>query len=364
MLKTKRGYNFGAGPAMLPEAILKKAQAELLNWQGMDMSVMEIGHRTPEFTALMQELEQNFREVLHIPQNYHVLFMSMPARTQFAMIPMNFLKPEEKAGYLVTGLWSSFAYQEALKLKKAYCIASNEGNYTKLPHPNLWQIQPDSTYIYYTPNETIHGLRVQTPPKVGNIPLIADMTSCILSEPLDVSLYGLIFAGAQKNIANAGLTVVIISDEMLQKNPHAIVPTMMDYKTQVQAHSLYATPAGFNCYIANLMLLWIKSQGGVQALASLNQEKALKLYTYLDNSSEYECLVSEENARSLTNVCFVIKKPAMEEIFLAKAKTQGLYALKGHREAGGLRASLYNAMPLSGVNALIQFMQAFAKEYL
>jgi len=355
-----RPYNFGAGPAELPESVLLEAQSELLNWQEQGMSILEVGHRTPEFQQLLQEAEADLRELLVIPENYHVLFLGGAARTHFAMVPMNLLSEDQQAGYLVSGIWSALAYDEARKLKSAYCIASSGKNgFKQAPDPVNWQLRKKTAYVYYTPNETINGVRVTDIPNIGDIPLIADMTSCLLSEPVDMSRFGLIFAGAQKNIAPAGLTVVIIRADLLEKLPATPIPTMMDYRVHVTHKSLYATPPVFNCYMAAKMFKWIKAQGGVQALAKVNQKKAAKLYDYIDASSFYHCPV-DSNSRSLMNVCFSLTKPELEDAFLAQARLQGLIALKGHRLVGGLRASLYNAMPMAGVDALIAFMKDFA----
>lgn len=358
-----RGYNFGAGPAMLPESILREAQEELLNWKNLGMSVMEIGHRTPEFSNLMEQAEEGIRKLLAIPKNYHVLFLGGAARTQFGMIPMNFLSEDQEAGYLITGLWSSMAYKEACKLKKAYCVASDEVNgFINVPTSTEWQIKENTRYLYLTSNETINGVRLTQIPKTPGIPLIADMTSSLLSEPIDIKNYGLIFAGAQKNIANAGLTLVIVSDELLTTIDDSIIPTMLDYRTHTTEKSVYATPPTFNCYIAAKMFQWVKEQGGVNALYKINCKKAAKLYEYIDSSAFYYCKVSKE-ARSLVNVCFSLENPKLEELFLANANTRGLLALRGHRTVGGLRASLYNSMPMEGVESLIEFMRDFAKEY-
>ncbi|KTD60508.1 3-phosphoserine/phosphohydroxythreonine transaminase [Legionella shakespearei] len=357
-----RTYNFGAGPAMLPEPVLKEAQAELLNWQHLGMSVLEVGHRTNEFISLLECAEQLLRELLAIPEHYQVLFLGGAARTQFAMIPMNFLQQDEEAGYLVTGIWSQMALEEAQKLKKAYCIASEQKNdYTSVPAANSWNSKKDTSYIYYTPNETVNGVRFPYVPQTGSIPLIADMTSCLLSEPLDVSQYGLIFAGAQKNIANAGLTVVIVRNDLLERLPDPVIPTMLNYKIQAEYRSLYATPPVFNCYLALKMFEWIKKQGGVDALFQQNCLKAAALYQYLDDTEFYTTKVVPE-ARSLVNICFSLRDTALEAQFIQEAEQRNLCALKGHRYAGGLRASLYNAMPMAGVNALIDFMSDFAKE--
>lgn len=357
-----RGYNFGAGPATLPESLLIEAQQELLDWQGLGMSVLEIGHRTPEFTELMQQAKLALIQLLNIPQDYQVLFMGGAARTQFAMIPLNLLNPKEQAAYLITGIWSDMAYAEAQKLKQAYCVSSNQDNgYTSIADQKTWHIKQDSGYFYYTPNETVNGIRVPFIPQTHGIPLIADMTSCLLSEPLDVSQFDLIFAGAQKNIANAGLTIVIIKTSLLNKIRDQAIPTMLDYRTFAQTDSLYATPPTFNCYLAYKMFQWIAKQGGIGVLYQRNCEKAQRLYNYIDASDFYQCRV-EAHYRSLMNVCFVLAKPELEQPFLSQAKSRGILALQGHRTTGGLRASLYNAMPLEGVDYLIEFMQDFVKD--
>lgn len=359
---TTRTYNFGAGPAMLPESILKSAQEELLDWHNSGMSILEVGHRTPEFMALLRHAEETLRKLLGIPANYQVLFLGGAARTQFAMIPMNLLQPGEQAGYLDTGIWSHMALLEAQHLKKAYCIASDEQNgYKSIPEPKTWNIKENTAYIYYTPNETVNGVRFSFVPNTKEIPLIADMTSCLLSEPINIRDYALIFAGAQKNIANAGLTIVIIRDDLLAKIPNPPIPTMLNYKMQAEHHSLYATPPVFNCYLAAKMFDWLKAKGGVDALFKQNCEKAAKLYQYLDSNGFYTTSVNKE-ARSIMNVCFSLKNIALEDQFVQQAQLSGLSSLKGHRFVGGIRASLYNAMPMAGVDALIQFMTEFAKE--
>jgi phosphoserine aminotransferase len=359
---TNRIYNFGAGPAMLPEPLLTVAQEDLLNWNNLGMSILEIGHRTTEFTSLLNHAEQTLRNLLSIPKNYQVLFLGGAARTQFAMIPMNFLHSGEQGAYLDTGVWSHMALIEAQRLKNAYCIASDEKNhYKSIPEPSCWKIQDNTSYLYYTPNETINGVRFSYVPKIKGIPLVADMTSCLLSEPIDVRDYALVFAGAQKNIANAGLTVVIVRDDLLAKIPNPPVPTMFDYKIQAEHRSLYATPPVFNCYLAAKMFDWVKACGGVEAMFKMNCEKAAKLYQYLDSSDFYVTTVNPE-ARSLMNVCFSLKNQDLEVQFLQQALNNGLSALKGHRLVGGMRASLYNAMPMAGVEALIHFMSEFAQE--
>ncbi|WP_419421071.1 3-phosphoserine/phosphohydroxythreonine transaminase [Legionella sp. D16C41] len=357
-----RGYNFGAGPAMLPTEILLEAQQELLNWQGLGMSVMELGHRTSEFIALMEEAEYCLRRILNIPQNYYVLFLGGAARTQFSMIPLNLLKTGQQAGFFITGIWSSMAYEEAKRLKKAYIIASSEeAGFLAIPPKQIWQFKENTTYIYYTPNETVNGVRFAPPPQHANIPLVADMTSCLLAEPVDIADYGLIFAGAQKNIANSGLTIVIIRQDLVESNKQKKLPTMLDFRVHAKSKSLYATPPTFNCYLALKMFKWIEQQGGVAELYKQNCQKAAKLYNYIDSTPFYRCHI-DKNARSLFNVCFTLANDALEEAFLKQAAKRGLLALKGHRAVGGLRASMYNSMPIAGVDCLIEFMNDFAKD--
>lgn len=360
MTKT-RVYNFGAGPAALPESILLEAQAELLNWQGLGVSILEVGHRTPEFQRLMQEARADLRELMSIPDDYSVLFLGGAARAQFAMIPMNLVKENQKAAYIISGVWSSLAFDEACQLKPAYCVANSQvGGFRHAPDVNHLVMTDDTAYVYYTPNETINGVRFASVPATGNVPLIADMTSCLLTEPVNVADYGLIFAGAQKNIAPAGLTLVIIRNELMATRPTSSLPTMFDYRTHIAHQSLYATPPVFNCYMAAQMFKWIKAQGGVQNLHEKNVKKAAKLYDYIDSSPFYQCLV-EKSARSLVNVCFSLCDESLEKEFLTRASLNGLYALQGHRQVGGLRASIYNAMPMAAIDALIAFMQDFSK---
>lgn len=346
---------------MLPEAVLREAQRDLLNWKGRGLSVMEISHRSHHFQELMDEAEASLRSLLAIPDHYHVLFLGGAARTHFAMIPMNCLGPDERAAYLVSGIWSSMAFDEASKLKHAYRVGNSSSMHaTALPDYHPDELHADTAYLYYTPNETINGLRFPYLPEAGFVPLIADMTSCLLSEPIRVSDYGLIFAGAQKNIAPAGLTIAIIRGDLLDRFPDPVIPTMLDYRVQVDNRSLYATPPMLNCYMANLMFDWIKTQGGVDGLYQQNCLKAAKLYNFIDDSPFYQCAIAP-NARSLVNVCFTLSDPQYEEDFIAQSEAQGLYGLRGHRTIGGLRASIYNAMPMAGVDALIAFMDAFAK---
>ncbi len=357
---SRRGYNFAAGPAMLPESILLKAQQAMLNWANTGMSILEINHRHPLFLNFMEEAECLLRSLLSVPDHYHVLFLTQPARMQFSMIPMNFIHPAVQAGYIISGMWSYEAYKEANRLSNAYCIATNQdSDFTVLPQLNAREIRDGTAYIYYAPNETVDGLRIAPPPfKEKHIPLIADMTSYLLSEPICVEDYALIFAGIQKNIGPSGMTIVIVDDRLL-KTISTTVPAMLDYRVHAEAHSLAATPAVFQCYLAYLMFQWVNEQGGVNALYEKNRQKAEMLYHYIDSSDFYCCYVTGEG-RSLMNVCFYLKDREKEAAFISEAEKLGLYGLQGHRRKGGIRVSLYNPMPIEGVYALIDFMKAFA----
>lgn len=355
----ERGYNFGAGPAMLPEPVLLEAQQALLNWKNTGMSVLEINHRHPVFLELLSETEHLLRSLLSIPEDYHVLFLTQPARMQFSMIPMNFIHPAVQAGYIISGTWSDEAYKEASRLSNAYCVATNQASsFTVLPELNPRDIRDGTAYLYYTPNETVDGLRLpHVPFREKRIPLIADMTSCLLSEPLSISDYGLIFAGIQKNIGPSGMTIVIVHDHLL-KTISQTLPAMLDYRVHAKAHSLAATPAVFQCYLSYLMFQWVEAQGGISALYEKNRQKAELLYRYIDSSDFYHCYVKGEG-RSLMNVCFYLNEKDKEDLFVREAELRKLYALQGHRRKGGLRVSLYNPMPIEGVYALIDFMKAF-----
>lgn len=339
-----RPYNFGAGPATLPLPILEKAKAALLDWDETGMSVLEVGHRTAIFKQLIQDSTQHLRDLLCVPDDYAVLFLGFPARFQFGMIPMNFLR--HRADYLVTGLWSKLAFEEA---NKQYIARSlDEGA----------PFDPSADYVYYTPNETISGYAYPTPPKVGETPLIADMTSCLLSEPIAVRDFDFIFAGAQKNISIPSLTVVIAKQSFLETAKKDIV-TMCDYRVHLEHVSNYATPPNFAIYLMKLMCEWLKAQGGLTAISVVNQAKARALYDFIDESEQYTAYVTGKN-RSMINVSFSLKDETLNNAFLLKAEKRGLLGLKGHRTLGGIRASLYNAMPIEGVNALIDFMHDFS----
>ena len=358
-----KGFYFGAGPAMLPEPILKQAQHDILEWQNSGLSILELGHRTEAFRDLLDSAEASLRRLLKVPDNYHILFLTGPARMLFGMIPLNFLAEGQTAGYLVTGIWSKMAYEEAQKLKSVECMASSEAaQFLKIPESHARQINPDWAYCYYTPNETVNGIYCPRPSLPQQIPVIADMTSCLLAEPIRVEDYALIFAGAQKNIANAGMTVVIVRDDFVQTIQAESLATIMDLRTHIQHRSLYATPATFNCYLAGQMFAWIEAQGGVEAMFVINQHKARRLYDYIDQSSFYSSPI-EKRDRSFLNVCFHLPDPTLEESFIQQANQRGLLGLRGHRMVGGLRASIYNAMPIEVVDCLSDFMRYFEKNW-
>lgn len=357
-----RVYNFSAGPAVLPEAVLQQAQQELLNWQGTGMSVMEMSHRGKVFTAIAEQAEADLRELLAIPDNYKVLFLQGGASSQFAMIPMNLLRGNNKADYVNTGDWSVKAIAEARRYADINVVASAEaGNFTTIPDFAEWQCDSGAAYLHYTPNETMRGVEFGWIPDSGDVPLVADMSSTLLSRPFDVSRFGLIYAGAQKNIGPAGLTIVIVRDDLIG-DTIAGTPTMFDYAVHAKADSMYDTPPTYAWYMAGLVFQWLKNQGGLSAMAVINQRKAEKLYQAIDQSDFYSNRVAK-HGRSWMNVPFMLADVTQEQRFLAEAEAAGLSGLMGHRDVGGMRASLYNAMPESGVDALIAFMQRFELEH-
>lgn len=356
-----RVYNFCAGPAALPAVVLEKASAEMLDWNGKGLSVMEMSHRSDEYVSIAQKAEQDLRELLNIPQNYKVLFMQGGATAQFAMIPMNLLRGKQSADYINTGQWS----QKAIKEAKNYCdvniVASSEDkNFSYAPEQSELKLNPDAAYVHYTPNETIGGVEFDYIPETGDVPLVADFSSSILSEELDVSKFGLIYAGAQKNIGPAGLCIVIVREDLIGETI-AGTPTAMDYKVAADNDSMYNTPATYSWYLAGLVFEWLKQQGGVSKMAQVNARKAKKLYDYIDASGFYANPVFIKN-RSRMNVPFTLKDAALDKTFLEQADKAGLLNLKGHRSVGGMRASIYNAVSEEAVDALIAFMETFASE--
>lgn len=356
-----RVFNFSAGPAMLPQSVLEQAQAEMLDWQGSGMSVMEMSHRGKEYMAIAAQAEADLREIAAIPANYKVLFLQGGASSQFAMIPMNLLLGKASADYVDTGDWSLKAIKEAKKYANVNVVASSKaGNYTSVPAFDTWQCDPNAAYLHYTPNETIRGVEFPFVPETGDVPLVADMSSTILSRPLDVSKFGLIYAGAQKNIGPAGLTIVIVREDLLGETL-AGTPTMFDYKIHADNDSMYNTPPTYSWYLAGLVFQWIKQQGGLAAMAVLNERKANKLYAAIEASGGFYHSPVDPACRSWMNVPFTLANPDLDKAFLSEAAKQGLTTLKGHRSVGGMRASIYNAMPEAGVDALVSFMQDFAQ---
>jgi phosphoserine aminotransferase len=354
-----RGYNFGAGPAMLPTEVMLELREELLDYRGTRQSVMEMGHRTPMFEPIAADAEACLRSLMGISEDYVVLFLQGGAATQFGMVPVN-LAPGGAANYVVTGHWSNRAWQEGQKLLKASLAADGkDSNYMDIPPVSSWKLDKDAAYLHYTVNETIGGVEFLSEPDVGDMPLAADMTSMILSRPVDVSRYALIYAAAQKNLGIAGLTVVIARRDAL-KAPLAGIPTMLDYRAHAEQHSMLNTPSVYPWYVCGKMLHWIKREGGAEAMAKRNAHKAKLLYAEVDRSGFYLNKIAR-HARSIMNVPFNCADKALEPKFLEEAEAAGLLNLKGHRFAGGMRASMYNAMPEEGAQALVDFMRDFEK---
>ena len=357
-----RIFNFSAGPAVLPRAVLEQARDELVDWHGSGMSVMEMSHRGKEYMSIQAEAEADLRELMGIPANYKVLFLQGGASTQFAMVPMNLLRGKASADYLNTGEWSKKAIKEAKKYGAVNVVASSEDkSFTYAPTQDAWKLDPNAAYVHYTPNETIGGVEIFWTPETGNVPLVADMSSNILSRPMDVSKYGLIYAGAQKNIGPAGLTIVIVREDLLGETIKG-APTMFDYKVAADNDSMYNTPPTYGIYMAGLVFKWLKANGGIAAMEKVNRAKAKLVYDALDASNFFQSPVALEN-RSLMNIPFTLKDAALDEEFLKGAKARGLLQLKGHRSVGGMRASIYNAMPIEGVQALVDWMKEFEKQH-
>jgi phosphoserine aminotransferase len=352
-----RIFNFSAGPAVLPEEVLKQAQAELLDWHGSGMSVMEMSHRGKEFIAIAEKAEADLRELMNIPANYKVLFLQGGASAQFAMVPMNLLRGKKSADYINTGEWSKKAIKEAKKFGGVNVVATAEAsNFSTVPPQKDWKLDPDAAYLHYTPNETIGGVEFSFVPQTG-VPLVADMSSTILSRPVDVTQYGLIYAGAQKNIGPAGLTIVIVREDLIGgAGRHARCSIT---RSTPRNASMYNTPPTYAWYIAGLVFDLLKKKGGLKAMAEINKRKADKLYAFIDASGGFYKNPVEKHSRSWMNVPFTLKSEALDEPFLKGAKAAGLVQLKGHRSVGGMRASIYNAMPEAGIDALIAYMRDF-----
>ena len=355
-----RIFNFSAGPAVLPQEVLEQAQGELVNWHGSGMSVMEMSHRGKEYMSIQAEAEADLRELMAIPANYKVLFLQGGASSQFAMVPMNLYRGKASADYLNTGEWSKKAIKEAKKYGAVNVVASSEDkNFTYAPTQDAWKLDPNAAFVHYTPNETIGGVEIFWTPETGNVPLVADMSSNILSRPIDVTKFGLIYAGAQKNIGPAGLTIVIVREDLLGETVKG-TPTMFDYKVATDNDSMYNTPPTYAIYIAGLVFKMLKAKGGIAAMEKTNRAKAKLLYDALDASSFYSSPVAVEN-RSLMNIPFTLKDAALDDEFIKGAKARGMVQIKGHRSVGGMRASIYNAMPIEGVQALVDWMKEFEK---
>jgi len=359
---SKRAYNFCAGPAALPEAVLLRAQTELLDWHGKGLSVMEMSHRSDEYVAIAEKAEQDLRDLLAIPSNYKVLFLQGGASQQFAEIPLNLLPEGAVADYVDTGIWSRKAIDEARRFGTVNLAASAKAyDYFAIPGQSEWRLSKDAAYLHYCSNETIGGLQFDWVPQSGDVPLVVDMSSDILSRPIDVSKFGMIYAGAQKNIGPSGLVVAIVREDLIGK-ARPICPAMLDYKVAADNGSMYNTPATFSWYLAGLVFEWLKEQGGVEAMAQRNRAKQARLYGFIDASDFYTNPIAA-NARSWMNVPFRLADEKLDKAFLAGAEVRGLLNLKGHRSVGGMRASIYNALGLDAVEALVAYMAEFEKEH-
>jgi phosphoserine aminotransferase len=356
-----RVYNFSPGPAVLPVEVLEQARDEMIDWRGTGMSVMEMSHRGKAFVSIAQQAEADVRELLAVPSNYKVLFLQGGATGQFAGVPLNLTTPESVLDYVNTGAWSKKAISEAKRYAKVNVAADAGEPYTSIPSVSSWKLSKDAAYVHYTPNETIGGVEYHFVPDVGNVPLVADMSSTILSRPIDVSKFGVIYAGAQKNIGPAGLTLVIVRDDLVGRARPG-TPSFLDFSAMAKDGSMLNTPPTYAWYIAGLVLQWLKRKGGLQAMGKLNEAKAAKLYATIDSSSFYRNPVAKD-ARSWMNVPFTLARPELDKSFTDEAKKAGLVTLEGHRSVGGMRASLYNAMPMEGVDALVSFMKEFERKH-
>ncbi len=358
-----RIYNFSAGPAVLPEEVLKEAAAEMLDYNGTGMSVMEMSHRSKAYDTIIKEAEQDLRDLLNIPDNYKVLFVQGGASLVFASVPMNLMK-NKKAGYIITGQWAKKAYQEAKIYGEAVELASSaDETFSYIPDCSNLPITDDMDYVYICENNTIYGTKFQTLPDTKGKPLVADLSSCFLSEPVDVTKYGMLYAGVQKNVGPAGVQIIIIREDLITDECLPGTPTMMKYKIHADNESLYNTPPTYGIYICGKVFKWLKKMGGLQAMKELNEKKAKILYDFLDESKLFKGTVRKED-RSLMNVPFVTGNDELDAKFVKEAKEAGLESLKGHRSVGGMRASIYNAMPIEGVEKLVAFMKKFEEENL
>ena len=356
-----RVYNFSAGPSMLPEEVLKTAADEMLEYGTTGQSVMEMSHRSKEYGEIIKTAEQDLRDIMNIPDNYEVLFLQGGASTQFAMVPFNLMNKNHKADYIITGQWANKAYKEAARYGEARIVASSKDKtFSYIPKVKAEDFDKQADYVHICFNNTIYGTKYNYIPDTGDVPLVADISSCILSEPIDVSKFGVLYAGAQKNVAPAGVTIVIIRKDLIG-NAMDIPPTMLNYATHAENGSMFNTPPCYNIYIAGLVFKWIKKLGGLEEMKKRNEEKAKVLYDFLDSSKLFRGTVVKED-RSLMNVPFVTGNEELDAKFIAEAKNNGFVNIKGHRTVGGMRASIYNAMPLEGVKKLVEFMKKFEEE--
>ncbi len=356
-----RVFNFSPGPAVLPAEVLEQARDEILDWHGTGMSVMEMSHRGKAFISIAEQAEADLRELLNVPRNYKVLFMQGGATLQFAGVPLNLSAAGQTVDYVNTGSWSKKAIGEAKRYAKVNVAADAGGAYCSIPAAETWKTSTNAAYLHYTPNETIGGVEFHFVPDVGDVPLVADMSSTLLSRPVDVSRFAVIYAGAQKNIGPAGLTVVIVRDDLLGR-ARAETPSVLDYAAVAKDGSMLNTPPTYAWYLAGLVFQWLKRQGGLAAIGERNRAKAGKLYDAIDHSPFYKNPVAKD-ARSWMNVVFTLAQPDLDKTFIAEAKDAGLVTLEGHRSVGGMRASLYNAMPMAGVEALVSFMTDFERKH-
>lgn len=357
-----RVFNFSAGPAVLPEEVLREAAAEMMDYKGCGMSVMEMSHRSKMFESIIGEAEADLRELLNIPDNYKVLFLQGGASQQFAMVPMNLFK-NRVGDYIITGMWAKKAYQEASLYGKANAVASSaDKTFSYIPDVSDLPISEDADYVYICENNTIYGTKYKTLPNTKGKPLVADLSSCFLSEPVDVSKYGMIFAGVQKNVGPAGVVIAIIREDLITEDVLPGTPTMLRYKTHLDAGSLYNTPPAYGIYICGKVFKWLKNLGGLEAMQAINEKKAAILYDFLDQSKMFKGTV-EKKDRSLMNVPFVTGDDELDALFVKESKAAGFENLKGHRSVGGMRASIYNAMPTEGVEKLVAFMKDFEEKH-
>jgi len=359
---TNRVYNFNPGPAVLPEPVLKEVQENLMALPNVGMSILEISHRSSTFENILNETIENLRKLANIPQNYKILFLGGGASLQFSMVPLNLMPPKNKADYIVTGSWSKKAVKEAKRVGTVNIAASTEEeNFKRIPKQEELKLDPNASYVHYTSNNTIFGTEWHYIPEVGNVPLVCDMSSDIFSYPFDVSKFGLIYAGAQKNLGPAGVTIVIIREDLLERSQDSL-HTMLNYKIHAENNSLYNTPPVFGIYIVGLVAKWLLSIGGLEAIAKINDEKAKLIYDAIDNSNGFYRGHAEKDSRSKMNITFRLPNEDLEKQFVKEATERGLVGLKGHRSVGGLRASVYNAFPIEGAKALVEFMKEFQQK--